>query len=399
MNYYRKEGESDLDYIIRLTQGKVDGTYDIDYVEMFKLAFDVDYASDNCRKMFYCLKLLLPYLKDNKTVKIKDDDVLKQLEQMKLDIEKEKVKLRDQRREYTKLLTVDARFDHLVDHVKDGIQDIIKQKPLEINSKPSGVNVSSNNEGVLLCSDWHSELEVDNFLNKFNQDIFRERVAKLISKTIEYGKFHNISTLHVFDLGDLISGIIHTTTRVANNELTVTQTMSVAEILSEMLVQFANNFDNVKLYTVLDNHSRVFANKHESVVGESFARFIPWYLKSRIVECGNVEIVDNSYDEEINVATVCGKNVFAVHGHKDKLNTIVSDLSMMLKIIPDYIFVAHWHHNIEDEVHSCDIVANQSLIGVDSYSKDIRKTSKPAQKFMVFSKGVGRLCTYSISLK
>jgi len=399
MNYYRKDGESDLDYIIRLTQGKIDGTYDVDYVEMFKLAFGVDYASDNCRKMFYCLKLLLPYLQDNKTVNITDNDVLNQLEQMKLDIEKEKIKLRDQRREYTKLLTVDARFDHLVEHVKDGIDSIIKQKPLEIDLKPSGINISSDNEGVLLCSDWHSELEVDNFLNKFNQDIFRERVSKLINKTIEHGKFHKISTLHVLDLGDLISGIIHTTTRVANNELTVTQTMSVAEILSEMLVVFAKEFDNVKFYSVLDNHSRVFANKHESIAGESFARFIPWYLKSRIQEVRNIEIIDNAYDEEISVLKICGKNIFAVHGHRDKLNNIVSNLSMMLQIFPDYIFVAHWHHNVEDEIHSCEVIANQSLIGVDSYSKDIRKTSKPAQKFMVFNHESGRLCTYSINLK
>ena len=70
----------------------------------------------------------------------------------------------------------------------------------------------------------------------------------------------------------------------------------------------------------------------------------------------------------------------------------------MIKKIPDYIFMGHYHRNCSDEVHSCDIVVNSSLIGADDHSKDIRKTSKPAQKFMIFVEGEGMECMYPIKL-
>ena len=60
MEHLRKESESDFDYILRLVEGKSNGIYDIDYVELFKLAFGVTLNSDECRKRYYGLKMLLP---------------------------------------------------------------------------------------------------------------------------------------------------------------------------------------------------------------------------------------------------------------------------------------------------------------------------------------------------
>ena len=40
MENLRKESESDFDYILRLVEGKSNGIYDIDYVELFKLALE-----------------------------------------------------------------------------------------------------------------------------------------------------------------------------------------------------------------------------------------------------------------------------------------------------------------------------------------------------------------------
>jgi hypothetical protein len=70
----------------------------------------------------------------------------------------------------------------------------------------------------------------------------------------------------------------------------------------------------------------------------------------------------------------------------------------MTRIFPDYIFTSHFHHNIEDEIHSCEVIVNPSLIGTDNYSKDLRRSSKPAQKFMIFNPEEGRECSYNIRL-
>ena len=44
------------------------------------------------------------------------------------------------------------------------------------------------------------------------------------------------------------------------------------------------------------------------------------------------------------------------------------------------------------------MIVNSSLIGVDDHSKNIRKTSKPAQKFMIFVENEGLECMYPILL-
>jgi hypothetical protein len=395
MEYLKRSNESDFDYIIRLVEGKSTGVYDIDYTELFKLAFDVEISSTEARKRYYGIKMMLPYLDKQKCNNITSNEIFSELELKKIELQKEKIKFQDQRREYLKLLRIDARFENLIEEIQKSVKIIEKQKPMIYSPV---VKITNNKEGVLAISDWHSELEVNNFLNKFNKEEFLHRIHRLVNKTIEYGKFHNINTLHVFNLGDLLSGIIHQNVRVSNNELTVTQTMFIAELLADILFAFAQEFNHVKFYSVLDNHSRVFSNKEESIAGESFARFIPWYLKPRLSTVKNIEIVDNKLDEDIIVAEVCGKTIFAVHGHCDSLKNVVSDLSMMIKKIPEYVFTAHWHHNIEDEIHGCEVIANQSLIGVDEHSKRIRKTSKPAQKFMIFNHEEGRECCYNIRL-
>ena len=253
------------------------------------------------------------------------------------------------------------------------------------------------NEGVALWSDWHSELEVDNFLNKFNREEFLRRINKLINKTIEYGNLHKIKTLHVLNLNDLMSGIIHNTLRISNNEDIVSQTMFISELICEILTKFANEFQNVKFYNVLDNHSRVIQDKNNSLNKENFSRFIPWYVKARLSNVKNLEVVDNVLDDDILVFNIYDYVCFAVHGHDDSINNIVQNLSLMVKTIPDYIFMGHYHRNITDEVHGCEIIVNSSLIGADEHSKKIRKTSKPAQKFVVFNEE-GLLCTYSIKV-
>jgi UDP-2,3-diacylglucosamine pyrophosphatase LpxH len=68
----------------------------------------------------------------------------------------------------------------------------------------------------------------------------------------------------------------------------------------------------------------------------------------------------------------------------------------MTKSFADYIIMGHTHHHEENEDHGVEIIVNRSFSGVDDYAKDIRRTSKPAQMFIVFDKEEGRLASYDI---
>ena len=109
----------------------------------------------------------------------------------------------------------------------------------------------------------------------------------------------------------------------------------------------------------------------------------------------NVTVMDSTLDHEICVTDIMGHTVFATHGHRDNVNNVVSNLALMLKQFPDYVFMAHYHHHVEEEFHGCDVVVNPSLVGAEEHSKGIRKTSKPAQKLLIFTEE-GRECTYVI---
>ena len=73
----------------------------------------------------------------------------------------------------------------------------------------------------------------------------------------------------------------------------------------------------------------------------------------------------------------------------------------MTRIFPIAIFTAHFHKNLEDESHSIDLIMNPSGVGTGEYSKNIRKSSKPRQKFTIFENNNGnveRVSTFYINL-
>jgi predicted phosphodiesterase len=390
----RQENESFTDYHIRLFEKKEEygiDTYKI--AELLNAEYGSNYDESKWRKDYAQYKRWKDYILSKNL----DKEILAKYEEIKREAEKKKIQAQDQNREYRKYLRLDARLDHILETIVKETQNLNKNKPLHWYKK-NNYNNDSTKAGVLLASDWHKGLFTINCWNVFNDDEFYRRINRLTNKVVEYGTFHKIKSLHLFQIGDLIHGTLHRLTRIMDTQDAVHATMSVAETLSEMVSVFANEFEEVKVYSSRGNHDRVNPNKTQEISTESFNDIIPWFMKERTSKFDNVEIVDNHLDDEIIVADILGHTVFAVHGHKDNLNTIVSDLTLMIKQFPKYIFSGHIHKNYENEVHGIEHIVNSSLSGVDDFSKDIRKTSKPAQKFMIFDKDEGRLCTYNIQL-
>lgn len=394
----RHEDESKFEYIKRLVDGIANKTYDITYQDFFLMAFGVELSPTESRKRYYGIKMLLQEFNDEQLLAIEELDILQEIENRKEELYKVKVKSSDQKRENSNILRRIARAEHIIETMEEAIlENLNLELPLFIDKDISFKN-KGNREGVALFSDWHFGLTTKSHWNEFNTEVFYKRIEKLTGKIIEYGKQQEIKTLHVFLLGDLINGAIHVTTRISNEEDVVSQTMIVSEILANMLCEFAKHFEEVKVHNTLDNHSRVTANKKDNLEVENFARLISWYLKPRLVNIPSIEIMENKYDLGIITTKVCDFNVFGVHGHLDSVNKVVQDLTLMTKEFADYVFMAHYHHNKSDEVHGVEVIVNPTLSGVDDYAKEIRRTSKPAQKFLIFEEDEGLISTYSIRL-
>lgn len=243
------------------------------------------------------------------------------------------------------------------------------------------------NAACLLLSDWHYGIKINNSLNTYNCEIAKQRIQQLQDSVITYLNLHkDITQLYVLNLGDLVSGRIHTTIRIDNQIDAVTQVIEVSEILAEFIANIVNCSEvKITYYDTLDNHSRLEPNKENSVDLESLQRIIHWHLQHRLENFKNVEILDNNFSDDIITANILGHPVAAVHGDKDKQSNIVANLSMITRDIYDLVFTAHSHHFSADEQNQCIVVSNSCLMGTDNYSQKLRLSSVPAQTLIVIT--------------
>ncbi|MED1125398.1 metallophosphoesterase [Bacillus atrophaeus] len=399
--YMQRPEEDTLDWKYRLILGKANKEVKLNWNEIANL-LGLNCSGEYLRKTAYGI---LEYVRWQEEQQLQNEDedtvfesieAINKLEEKRMALERTKIQAQDQKRQVKALLREWARAEKIKDDIQKAVADVAKMKPIKI--KPKTKTSNHTREGAVLFSDWHRGTKSNHYWNLFTDVEYEKRIKKLVEKTIIYGHEQKIKTLHVFLMGDLINGLIHVTTRIENMEDIVKSTKVVAETIVQVLAKFADEFDEIKVYSARGNHDRVTPNKAESVSKESFFDFIPWYLEARVGHIENIEFKENEYDDEIIVTEICGQNVFAVHGHKDKMNNVVSNLSQMIKIFPDYVFMGHYHHHEENEFHMCEVIINSSLSGTDEYAKDLRRTSKAAQKFIIFDKDEGRLCTYNIRL-
>jgi DNA repair exonuclease SbcCD nuclease subunit len=386
--YERYEDESVKQYILRLCRNK--DLYRISWQDVAHLINDEtgeSWGESKYRKWFYAFQEgYEEALSENPF------DFAEEFEEQKRELIKEKTKMQDQRREYMNLIKKQARFENLRDEIMQAIKEETSTKPLEW--KRPKRSFQEGREGLALFSDWHYGMICDNKFNQFNEEVFFLRVGELVEKVIEYGKRNEIETLNLAVLGDMISGMIHVSTRVQSNEDVIQQIKVVAETLCEVISQFASEFSKVRVINVCGNHARA-GKKDEVGLKENFEYLLPWYMEARLDRISNVEIITE--DDGMVQDEILGKSFVFTHGNFDHFSSSAKSLPQTLGYVPDYIIGGHIHHNFEKDFGHTTYIANGSLIGADDYAVQKRLITKPMQKFLVMTED-GCECTYNIYL-
>lgn len=393
----KRNNETQLQFAKRIVNGKlVDKTIDLSFEEISEPVFGKKLSNTEARKRCYGARRIFELMEEENYSNLKDtsnETILKEIEEKLLELEEKTVLYSDQRREYKALVRKNSRKEQLEKEILGQIIKLEENKPIKVDICRYVTN--SDSELCVLMSDWHFGLECDNHWNTFNTNIFRLRLEKFTHEIIKIRNIHGSKVLHLFALGDLINGLIHVTTRISNSEDVAEQIMHVTEHIAEMIEYLSPYFERIEFYNVNGNHERITANKSDNVDEESFSYIIPWYLKARFRNFKKVNINYNTYDKGIIVAKVFDYYIFGVHGDKDTPIKSVGNLSNMLKIFPNMIFMGHYHSGFEKNEKGTDIVVNGSLSGVDSYAKEKRLYSQPMQKVVVADKK-GKLCTYDV---
>ena len=169
----------------------------------------------------------------------------------------------------------------MVDVLKEEIRKSNEVESLQYTYKYSELDNEKVNEAVLICSDWHIGAKFDNVLAQYNVDIAKQRIEELLCKTIDYCTIHDVKTLHIELLGDMLSGAIHISSKVEAEENVISQIMTLSRLLSNFIYELASKIPYVKVYTAIGNHSRLCPNLKDNQEGENFERLIPFYLKDK----------------------------------------------------------------------------------------------------------------------
>jgi len=402
----RRQNESPLDYHKRIIYGKLKDKSlgDLDYSELSDYAYGQHYSSDVARRMFYgsrrTLDLVANYQKDSHA----NTSTINELDAKIDEFKREKQKFFDQRREYNKLQAEAGRREHLYDRLADAANNLsetvgdVVHKLVELDT--------GENEAVLVFSDWHYGMTAHNAFNTYNTKVCKERVESIVTKAASRIAQNGCSKLHVVVLGDLLNGAIHSSSRVASEELTADQLMQVSEILAQAIIFLSQYVEETNVYITYGNHARTVQSKHDSIHRDNMERLIPWWLGSRVLaeervsgESLNINVAPES-ETEFLLLNVCGHDICAAHGDLDGVKTSPRMLSTLFhkkygKDI-EYILLGDKHHREDFEELGVTAMLCGSLCGSDDYANDKRLFSTPSQMLLIFNPDDGLDAEYRI---
>lgn len=378
----------DYGEILNLLCNKIDGGVDESWDEI-KDEIEYDGCSDTLRKSmagkyggYAVAKYYENYFSENGT-----PEEIERLSQLKDDIYKERCKNQDALRQRRATLREEARFDQIIDVLKNNIDQL--ETPNVTYGKYSQ---ESKTSAIAIFGDVHYGIKTDNVLNYYDTQVSKDKINNWCNKVIKYCTKDNVNTLHLALTGDFVSGLIHCGLRCQQEEDVITQSIEISEIISEQIVKLKSAVPNLKVYGVYGNHARAVAQKSENLNSENFERMIYEFIKVRT----GVPVIQNGLEDYVEFK-IGNKKCVLSHGDKDSFSNAKQHFCDILGYVPDMIYLGHVHHEMINDDCGTQIIVNGSIIGTDDHTLSIRKNSTSHQIMQIFYDD-GDITTHKILL-
>lgn len=373
MNLKRYAGESRLKFIIRRCDAKTKDESWEAVADNLREELDEDYTSSAYRKAYQYWNMVSDELKD-----ITLDEQREEIELLKDELYKERCKLQDVVREKRRDLREEARYENLIELVKDGLDDYLPD--FKVNDYKPIENNQEQKYAVLQFSDWHAGAVIDNAWNFYDIETMVDRAEIIRDKAVKYCRVHNVNNLVIEINGDMVNGLIHISSRVESEEGVIQQIITVTDVLARIINSLKPFFNSIKVVTTLGNHGRLTASKADSITKENFEMLIPVMLRDKLED---VQIIDSKGLDFVQY-TVDNKVIMLAHGQNDSLNKAIGDFSKMYKTVPNEVHLGHFHSYKDSNDCGINVTVNGSLMGADDYAISIRKVSTPSQNLIVY---------------
>lgn len=376
--YLKRTEESITAYWIRLYKNRKN--YGLTFAEAGQLMNEVSGTEWNeakwRREMEGYLKVSEYLEEENPTGAV--EDVLNDIEEQKIELQKQQIRMRDQKRELNAIIRRQARLENLEDYFKE-----VTENFEGISLPKTKSNVNDKKEAAIVISDWHIGMKFEGRFNTFNHEIAEQRIAKVKDKTLDTVRKEKVDTLHIANLGDMISGGIHVSTRVQAEEDVIQQVIRVSEYLKQFIKTFLDEGIQVEYYNIIGNHGRVQGNKSEVAgIEENFEKLILTILDTAFSKYENYN--STGCRDGIIEVEIAGQKIILAHGDMDKNTNAALRLPQLFAYVPNYIITGHIHHNTSKDFGVTEHIVNPSLIGADDYATGGRFGGKPGQKLIIF---------------
>ena len=396
VNLNRNPGESELAYINRIGNYKVAGIIDMTWVELSEL-FNKNlrepgewWTESAYRKKFANMR----HFKEEFSNDTPDSLEAEELKELRRELEKEKIKVRDERNEYRKLIREEARKESYQEQFIRSIEEAAGKHALDDIAKYH-IHTVSDNDMIICLTDIHAGIESHNFWNNYDGDVLKQRLQHYLARIHEIRERHRSQNAYLV-VSELLSGIIHPTLRIQNNQDLIDQFLMVTDYLCDFIQNLSTEFNKVNVYVAPGNHSRINPKKDQDLAHENMDNLVIPFLKARLQNYSNVNCLDNLIEQSMAIFTVRGLTVVAVHGDKDSFSSVADNVSKLLNAKVDLVITGHKHTNRMLTDADVKVVQSGCLSGVDEYAVNNRLRNRPEQAVCIISEAEGLDCIYDV---
>ncbi len=338
-------------------------------------------------------------------------------EQVRRDSELQR--LRDDLRRTRRLYKFATKDTAHTEAIEQAIREIVPAHEPVPTPKPVKLNGEMETEtAVLLYGDIHIGEVIDEEetggIAVYDTEIAHRRMIYTIETAVKMTKEHlkggyHIPNIHVFGLGDFVSGIIHKELEVTNEQGIVEQVMVAAEYLAESLLLLCQHFEQVTFTGVVGNHGRVEMNRYFKMKAKNnYDRMV--YLIVEVMLRDQPNLTMDIPESFWTVVKVEDTRFLIMHGDNIKswmgfpfygLNRGYMKLRTLMegyKAGFDTMIVGHFHTPNIFSVQRDEVIVNGSTKGGDEYALgQLSAATDPVQILFGVSKKYGRTWTFYIN--
>lgn len=374
--------------MINMSLQKLSGDINVDWEEIVE-SLGIDVHKDTLRRWARGMQIYDEYLKETERRSAKRD--FEKETQKLLELKQQRIMLSDEKRYINERLRELTRVEDFYNRLERKYET---DSTIEINKV--FVTEDDEKEAILMLSDWHYGILIDNEVNKYDSDIAIDRASKLVSQVKKHCALNDVKKLNIFCLGDLISSEIHTIIKMENREDLATQIYEVGELLSECIKELSEDVF-VEVSFTFGNHERT-GLKDLSKDSDNFTILIEKFVEKELRNNKNVSINNSKSNSDIIYKNIKDKKFVGVHGHQEKKSNVAPNLSAILdgKSV-DYVCMGHFHTQSNYREGMTEVFINGSLCGTDAYAYSKRLFSPPSQKLLIVD-NQGVECIYNIQV-